>query len=147
MKVKNFLQIDERLASSGQPKPKQFKIIANQGYAYVINLAMPDSINAVSNEGKLVTKQGMQYIHIPVNWDAPNIEQFEFFRSVLNLLKQQKVWVHCALNMRVSSFIYLYKVIEENEDRESAWARMETIWKPNAVWQSFIDNVIRMSES
>ncbi len=53
--IVNYLYISEHMASSGQPEEHQFKEIALAGYQVVINLAMPDSDNAVPEEGYLVT--------------------------------------------------------------------------------------------
>lgn len=145
MNVKNFLKVDGLLATSGQPNSEQFKKIAEHGYCCVINLAMPDSDNAIANEGQLVTELGMKYVHIPVEWESPEIEQFEFFKTVLEKLKDKKVWVHCALNMRVSSFIYLYRILSENENSDVALARLNEVWCPNAIWKNFIERVLTES--
>ena len=139
MRIRNFVKIDDRLATSGQPESEAFQEIAELGYQCIINLAMPDSDHAISNESELVTQLGMSYVHIPVIWESPKIEQFYFFSDVLNALREQKVWIHCALNMRVSSFIFMYKVLYESEDYVIARARLEKIWKPNSLWQSYID--------
>jgi hypothetical protein len=37
----------------------------------VINLAMPNSENAIPEEGYIVTARSMTYVHIPVPFDAP----------------------------------------------------------------------------
>ena len=58
----NYVQLTDRVGTSGQPTPEQFQAIADAGYKAVINLAMPDSDNALPNEGNLVSAQGMDYI-------------------------------------------------------------------------------------
>jgi hypothetical protein len=44
--------------------------------------------------------------------------------------------------MRVSVFIYLYRVIAENEDRQLCWEDVLNIWEPSEVWQQFIDQML-----
>ena len=70
-RIRNFLRIDDRLATSGMPQPDDFAALRQAGFDVVINLALPTSDNALPNEGELVSAQGMTYIHIPVNFDAP----------------------------------------------------------------------------
>lgn len=138
MDIMNFQQIDERLATSGQPQRAQFAMIAEAGYEAVINLALPTSEGAILDEGGLVTSAGMNYCHIPVEWQSPKLRQFQLFSRVMNALEDKNVWVHCALNMRASSFVYLYSVIHQGVDKSVARERMQNIWQPNEIWSDFI---------
>ena len=52
--IRNFLQIDEHLATSGMPRPDDFAAIAREGYRLVINLAMPTSDNAVPGAARSI---------------------------------------------------------------------------------------------
>src|SRR5436190_10121629 len=102
--IKNFLPLDDRVGTSGMPRPEDFKQIAREGYRAVINLALPTSDNALPNEGELVSREGMSYIHIPVQFDAPQRADYERFARIMDVLSAEKVLVHCAVNMRVSAF-------------------------------------------
>jgi hypothetical protein len=53
-----------------------------------------------------------------------------------------KIWVHCAMNMRVSVFIYLYRRLLLGESEKDASSIMSQIWSPNEIWQEFIRDVI-----
>jgi hypothetical protein len=53
-----------------------------------------------------------------------------------------RTFVHCVLNMRVSVFIFLYRVIVDREDRDSCWMEVMKIWEPDDVWQTFIDTML-----
>jgi protein tyrosine phosphatase (PTP) superfamily phosphohydrolase (DUF442 family) len=72
--IYNFLQISDGIATSGQPTAEQFASIKQAGYELVINLALPTSSNALPNEKEIVESQGMQYVHIPVIWENPTLE-------------------------------------------------------------------------
>jgi len=52
------------------------------------------------------------------------------------------VFVHCAANMRVSAFMYLYRLIHERLSDEQAKSDLHRIWTPNDTWQAFIQQVI-----
>ena len=127
------------LATSGQPTSEQFSLIAQARYQAVINLALSSSTNALVNEGAIVTDLGMVYIHIPVVWDRPRLEDVRLFFDVMHSLDNHRVWVHCAKNMRVSCFVYLWQkyVLQLPEDR--ARYPMNQIWQPTGVWQELIE--------
>ena len=109
-KIKNFIQINEQIATAGQPTKKQFKQIAQAGYNVVLNLAMHNR-GALKEEDKIVTKNGMLYIHIPITWKNPELDNFIFALQTLKYLQrlEKKVFVHCIMNWRVSMLMYHYK--------------------------------------
>lgn len=137
--ILNFIQINDLLGTAGQPTAAQLAGLADQGYQAVINLALPTSDNAIPNEGELVTRTGMSYAHIPVKFDAPNEADFEAFRGVLRAFAGRKVFVHCAMNMRVSAFVFLYRVLEERLPVGNAAVDLHRVWEPDEVWRDFIE--------
>ena len=141
MNIINFVQVSEDLASSGQPTEADFKKIAKLGYTAIINLALSTSDNAIPNEGDIVTELGMTYIHIPVQWQNPMLEQFEVFATIMRQLSGKKIWLHCALNMRVSAFLYLYSTLYQNLPKNVASQKLSEVWQPNEVWSEFISNI------
>ena len=50
----------------------------------------------------------------------------------------QKVWLHCAANMRVSAFVYCYRCAVLKQDPELAKKDLSKVWEPIAVWKKFI---------
>jgi protein tyrosine phosphatase (PTP) superfamily phosphohydrolase (DUF442 family) len=137
--ITNYLYISERIASSGQPEEHQFKEIAQAGYQVVINLAMPNSENALPEEGYVVTTRKMIYIHIPVPFDAPNIDHLTTFFGILNGLSDKKIWIHCVVNKRVSAFLYQYERLIKGKSDEEAKKVMLKSWEPNSVWKKFME--------
>ena len=138
--IYNYLQISENIATSGQPTETQFRAIKKEGYTTVINLA-PASVleNSLKTEPELLNELDLEYIHIPVDFKKPTTANFNRFCHALEPLRNEKVWVHCAANMRVSAFIYRYRasVLEEPEDMIKA--DLEKIWSPIGVWSTFIN--------
>ena len=108
--INNYFALPFSIGTSGQPTTNQVKDIRAAGFDVVINLAMPDSENALPNEGALVSENGMTYVHIPVPWDAPNASHLSQFFGVMDamLAQDKNVWVHCAANYRASAFTYKY---------------------------------------
>ncbi len=140
--IYNFLNLSDSIATSGQPTKEQFSAIKDSGYQIVINLALPTSTNALPDEKQIVEALGMQYFHIPVLWENPKIEDVEQFFNVMEANSDRKKFVHCAANMRVSAFIYLYHRLRQCMSNEEAQQDLHQIWVPNEVWQKFIDRVI-----
>ncbi|MCY4427185.1 MAG: protein tyrosine phosphatase family protein [Halieaceae bacterium] len=137
----NYLQIHENLATSGQPTEKQFSLIAEAGYRVVINLA-PASVleNSLHTEASLLESLGIRYIHIPVNFTNPTENDFDQFVNSLESATEEKVWVHCAANARVSAFMYRYRLSVLGEDEQIAKQDLHKIWEPFGVWRKFVSS-------
>ncbi len=138
--ITNYIQLTDRVGTSGQPSPEQFADIAAAGYGTVINLAMADSEHAVPSEGSIVAGLGMRYVHIPVPFDAPSAQDLEDFCGIMATLRTQKVWVHCAVNARVSAFMYQYLTQEKGFAPDDATTPLLTKWRPkmDRAWQEFM---------
>ena len=104
----------------------------------MINLATPTSTNALPDEAGLVAALGMTYVPIPVLWDRPTLDDLQAFFAALDTYAGRKVFVHCVLNWRVSTFMYLYRVIRLGVPHETAVWDMLSIWEPDEIWSQFI---------
>ena len=140
--VYNYHVISERIVTSGQPNEAQFLSIRDAGFQSVINLAPHNAENSLVDGASLLNQIGLKYHHIPVNFKQPKKSDFEKFVTLMNASQQEKVWVHCAANMRVSAFIYKYRCEVLNEDAEIAKADLAQIWEPFGVWKKFISKAI-----
>lgn len=140
--ITNFIAINDSLGTAGQPTAEQFADIKKAGYDTVINLAMPGE-KALPEEGTLVTREGMAYVHIPVKWDAPQKSDFDLYAGVLNAHKGRRVFTHCVVNMRASAFTFLYRIIHQGVDPAEAKKAMQQIWDPHGVWEEWVDEILR----
>lgn len=140
--IYNFLKLSDSIATAGQPTHEQFTLIKTSNYQVVINIALFDSPNALPNEESIVKSLGMEYIHIPVTWENPTIEDITHFFSVMDNFSNKRVFIHCAANKRVSVFIYLYRIIYQKLNQEQAQKDLYKIWLPNQIWQNFIQQAI-----
>jgi protein tyrosine phosphatase (PTP) superfamily phosphohydrolase (DUF442 family) len=148
--IYNFLQLSdsseptlrERIATAGQPTVSQYPAIASAGYQAVINLALTESANALPDEGAIAANLGLEYIHIPVIWDSPTLDNFQEFANVMQANSTRKIFVHCAANMRVSAFMYLYRQIYDRIDEATARRDLEKIWVPDRIWKTLFDRII-----
>ena len=138
MDAENTHRIYDWLWASGQLSERDIDALPALGIEVVINLALPTSSNALPGEAELVTNHGIAYVQLPVVWEAPTIKDLATFFNLMAALKGKKLWVHCAMNMRVSAFLYLYRMLCLCEPEEVAMHPMAEIWVPNETWQLFI---------
>jgi protein tyrosine phosphatase (PTP) superfamily phosphohydrolase (DUF442 family) len=136
--IENYLEVSNRVGTGGQPEADQFADIAAAGYQVVVNLALPNSREAVANEDWLVTEHGMTYVHLPVSWERPTQADVARFFALMDAFRDQRVFVHCIKNMRVAVFVYLYRVCREGVAQETAEATMLRIWRPHGTWRRLL---------
>jgi len=127
--ILNFHQTNPQLGTGGQPNESQLQDIAKAGYQHVINLAMHDSDNALENEGNIVASLGMNYIHIPVPWKEPSCRHLRQFFGMMDVLEKEKVFVHCAMNLRVSAFVHQYLCLTKGNDSAQASSPILQKWQ------------------
>jgi len=119
------------------------RMVREAGFEAVIHLALPTSDNALANEGSVVTGLGMSYVHIPIDVKAPTAQDFRAFCRVMEAFDDRPVFVHCAANMRVSTFVFLYRVLRQGTARSEAERDLHAIWQPDDVWSGFIQEQIK----
>lgn len=140
--IREYLKISENIHTAGQPSREQLQQFSQHGIRNVVNLALPTSDAAVADEAAILTGQGIGYFHLPVIWENPTAQDFAVFCGLLRTVADLPVFVHCALNMRVSAFMFLYRVIELNIPLPRARIALEKIWEPYEQWRSLINNLL-----
>jgi protein tyrosine phosphatase (PTP) superfamily phosphohydrolase (DUF442 family) len=136
--ILNYLPYSPDLATAGQPTAVQLAAIRQVGFEVVINLATPASTNALPDEAGTVAALGMAYVPIPVIWERPALDDLAAFFDALEQHAGRKVFVHCALNWRVSTFMYLYRTIRHGVPHDTAVWELLSIWEPDDTWARFI---------
>jgi protein tyrosine phosphatase (PTP) superfamily phosphohydrolase (DUF442 family) len=138
--IKNFVAVSERLGTAGQPSEAQLRDVAGAGFDVVVNLGLLDPRYCLADEAASAASLGLAYHHIPVNFDAPQPDDLRRFLEVMDAAKDQKVFVHCAANYRVSSFVALYGESRLGWSPEQGDAHIRRVWEPNPTWAQFIDD-------
>ena len=140
--INNFLAVSGNMATAGQPTTEEFPLIAAAGFQAVINLAMPESDDALDDEAEMVQSLKMHYMHIPVAWEAPSIADIEKFFAALDKHQGQNIFVHCAANKRTAVFVFLYRVIKMQQPCMDTLPDVIKIWTPDAGWTNFIEQAL-----
>lgn len=140
----NFRRINERLTTSGVVPAEALAGLASRGYEAVINLLPENNDYAVPNERGIVELQGIEYIHIPVDFKQPTQIDFAKFAAALDRVRDRKIHIHCAANYRVSAFYSLYEFSRGNWSAEQVKEFVGDIWQPvdHPGWDGFIKSVL-----
>lgn len=138
--IKNFLPIDDRIGTAGQPSEEEMREVAAAGYTAVVNLGLLDPRYCLADEAGLVASLGLRYSHIPVQFDAPTLDDYRAFAAAMDGLAGEKVLVHCAANYRVSSFMAVYGEARLGWSRERSDALARSLWPLNETWQGFLES-------
>ena len=136
--IRNFVQLTDNIATSGQPTEAQFSLIAEAGYSTVINLALASHADSLDNEGSLVAGLAMTYCHIPVPFDAPKPHHLRQFFRIMDALEGESIFVHCIMNYRVSAFLYQYLTKIKNMSDDEARSDLFDRWQPDPVWSDLL---------
>ena len=141
--IYNSLKVNDQVTTSGQPTITQLESAAKEGIATVINLGLLDQSYSLEDEAGLVRALGMNYYHIPVEWDHPTEEDYEKFEDLVNHLPAGKLLIHCAANFRATAFYALYGLRNLEWTESRAEELMSPIWSGShyPVWQEFIQRV------
>lgn len=139
----NVVEISPRLVTSGQPSAESLANLKVLGFEAVIYLAPPTVHDAVRDEPLIVTRQGLTFVNIPIRFDDPTEADFETFAGVLTGLGSRKVLVHCQINLRASSMVFLYRAIVLKEDPRIAYEAVTRVWQPEAAWRRLIEGQLR----
>ena len=138
--IYNYHNVGGLWDTSGQPTESELFLLSKNDYNTVINLAPVSSIEKkIINEEKILRSLNINYLHIPVDFKNPKESDFKKFVKYIEHNHKQKIWIHCAANMRVSAFMYKYRKEVLNMDHNDIIDDLHTLWRPNRTWSDFLN--------
>jgi protein tyrosine phosphatase (PTP) superfamily phosphohydrolase (DUF442 family) len=143
LEAPNPVVITPQLTTSGQPTAAALGGLRAQGYEAVIYLAPPTVSDAVRDEALLVGRQGLVFVNVPIDFDRPTERDFEAFAGVLRGLAGRKVLVHCQVNLRASTLVFLYRTLVGKEDPRTAYDAVARVWSPQGPWKTLVQTLLR----
>ncbi|HSG60711.1 MAG TPA: protein tyrosine phosphatase family protein [Pseudomonadales bacterium] len=143
--IRHYHRINSSLHTAGQPNATQLSQLSAAGIRSVINLAMPDSDYAEPEEADLLARQAIDYCPIPIPFDAPTMAHFERFKLALDRAERPTL-IHCALNWRVSAFMFAYRV-RQGDNEATAREDLHAIWQPTGTWAALLEEICRHAAS
>jgi protein tyrosine phosphatase (PTP) superfamily phosphohydrolase (DUF442 family) len=142
-RIRDYFRLDDRLATSGQPTLEELALIRDAGFEIVVNLVPPSARWYLPAEDGAVAALGMEYVNIPVVWDAPTPADLARFANLMDAAAGRRIFVHCVANKRVSAFVFLYRALRLGHDETDAEDDMERIWVPSGVWREFVTSALK----
>ncbi|MEM7613347.1 MAG: protein tyrosine phosphatase family protein [Pseudomonadota bacterium] len=139
----NFSAFSPTFASSGQPTEAQLVTLRDNGLQRVVYIAYSDHERSLPNADRLAKQLGLEYIHIPVEWNSPTRSDFELFAAVMQQDADKSTLLHCQMNYRASAFAMLYRVLYQDVPLAQAKADMNTVWTPNETWTNLVLTVLK----
>lgn len=139
----NRVDISAALTTSGQPTRAFLETLRAQGFEVVVYLAPPTVMDAIAEEPKVVGRQGIVFVNIPIDFAKPTAADFEAFTNVMRAFESRKVLVHCQMNFRASSMVFLHRVITLREPAGPAWQAVQKAWVPDGVWKRYIADMLK----
>jgi protein tyrosine phosphatase (PTP) superfamily phosphohydrolase (DUF442 family) len=141
--ITNYIQVNDQLITGGQPTADQLRSAATEGFITVINLATAHATPALEDEAGLVHSLGLNYYHLPVEWENPKDSDFAAFEGVMAQIPAGKTLLHCAANFRVTAFYSLYA------QKHLGWSDAQgeefraAIWRGShyPIWDQFIARI------
>ena len=140
--IRNYKEYSATFSSAGQPSKEQLEAVKEAGFERVAYIAFSNSRGAIADEDAIVKELGMDYVQVPVIWDAPTMADFYAFAGAMQREPDKKTLLHCQANYRASAFAFLYRVLFEDVPVAQAKADMNTIWQPNDTWRNLIFEVL-----
>lgn len=131
----NLVAIPPRLVTSGQPSAAWLETLKAQGFEAVVYLAPASVPDALREEPQIVAAQGLAFHHLPIPFGQPQAAHYEAFARLMQTLAGRKVLVHCQVNMRASSLVFLYRVLVERVPPEQAYEAVARVWSPDGPWK------------
>lgn len=139
----NVVVISPTIVTSGQPTAASLSQLGSQGFQAVIYLAPPTVADAVADEANIVRRQGLEFVNIPIEFGEPTETDFEQFVAAMKQFQGRKILIHCQVNMRASTFTFLYRVTQAHEAPEQAYQAVARVWSPRGAWNRLLTSQLR----
>ncbi len=138
----NQLRISAALFSAGQQQADHFSVLQRAGLDSVFNVSVNTSLYFLRDEANHCALNGIDYWHLPISWDAPQRTEVEAFFTRMDELRGRRTLVHCALNMRASALVFLYRCLRLGETVDVASQDLHAVWTPDGVWAQLIEQML-----
>ena len=136
----NYVKVNDRLSTAGQPTEDQLRDLAADGFTAIINLVPVNPPYTPADEAGLARSLGLAYHYIPVQWGNPTDADFAAFEEAMQATADDKLLIHCAANFRVTAFYSLYARKHLGWTKEQGEAFRAQIWAGSdyPIWEAFI---------
>jgi uncharacterized protein (TIGR01244 family) len=143
--IKNFLRVNEKICTGGQPAMDDLARLKSEGVKAVVNLRRPAEYNAEEEAAK-AKELGLRYFNIPVSVAELKPEQADEFLKVMSDPANRPVFLHCSTANRVAAFWMIYRVLKDGWKLEAAEEEANKIGLRSQALRDFAVDYIRTHE-
>jgi protein tyrosine phosphatase (PTP) superfamily phosphohydrolase (DUF442 family) len=139
-----YLEVTPFLGTGGQPTGAGLKTVAEKGYKAVVNLRTQGEKGVdLAAEEKQVKALGLEYYAVPLVGTAPEDRSAAEFLHVMDELKENKVFVHCASANRVGAVVMIKRVLKDGLTVDKAEEEANRIGLHTDILRNFAKEYIR----
>ena len=143
--IRNFLRINDKICTGGQPTLDDLARLKADGVKAIINLRQASEMNLAEETAK-ANELGLRYIHIPVNGADLKPESADEFLKAMADPANRPVFIHCTTANRVGAFWMIYRVLIDGWKPDDAEAEARKVGMHTPALREFALEYIRAHE-
>ena len=136
--ITNFTKVDAVVACGGATETAALEALKNDGIKAVINLRQASEAGANVDVNAARAKElGLNYIHLPLNGQAPDTKIVDQFLAAVADKANQPVYIHCGAASRVGAVWLIKRVLQDGWPVEKATEEARFIGLRGAPLEQF----------
>ena len=136
--ITNFTKVDAVVACGGATETAALEALKNDGIKAVINLRQASEAGAnVEVNAARAKELGLNYIHLPLNGQAPDNKIIDQFLAAVADKANQPVYIHCGAASRVGAVWLIKRVLQDGWPVEKATEEARFIGLRGAPLEQF----------
>jgi len=136
--IANYTKVDAVVACGGATDTAALEGLKSDGFKAVINLRQSSEAGAnIEENAARATALGLNYIHIPLNAQAPETKSIDDFLAAVNNKANQPVFIHCGSANRVGAVWLVKRVLQDGWAIDKATEEAKLIGLRSAALEQF----------
>ena len=141
--IVNYTKVDAVVACGGATETSALEALKNDGFKAVINLRQASEAGANVEENAARAKAlGLNYIHLPLNGQAPDPKIVDAFLAAVADKSNQPVFIHCGSASRVGAVWMVKRVLQDGWPLDKATEEAKMIGLRSAPLEEFAKQYI-----
>ena len=136
--ITNYTKVDAVVACGGATDTAALEGLKNDGFKAVINLRQATEAGANIEQNAARAKAlGLNYLHIPLNAQAPESKTIDDFLAAVANKANQPVFIHCGSANRVGAVWLVKRVLQDGWAVDKATDEAKLIGLRSAALEAF----------
>jgi uncharacterized protein (TIGR01244 family) len=141
--IVNYTKVDAVVACGGATDTSALEALKNDGFKSVINLRQASEAGAnIEANAARAKALGLNYIHLPLNGQAPDPKVVDAFLAAVADKTNQPVFIHCGSASRVGAVWMVKRVLQDGWPLDKATEEAKMIGLRSAPLEEFAKQYI-----